>query len=164
MHTDKDEQPFKNTLNSALDDSLNKLSPETRQSLRNSREQALARAVKPAFWSRQTYRLPLATAMAFSLAIVVALPLWQNEGTVELSSGISQTSELDDLFMLAEIDDDTLQLVEDIEFALWLTEEMEQQTERNPFEEQTQTQADPLQLEQAAKVSELFIYGITDHV
>lgn len=133
-----DEQHIEAKANKVLDESLNNLSPETQARLSESRKHALMMAGKPSFWQAFIKPIPIASALAFSFALIIALPQWQSSSSHHLNdrNSLAIHEEFDDFLLLTEVDDETLEIIEDLEFALWLSEEVELPNEDSEFEEQ----------------------------
>ena len=136
MNTNDEERRIQESANKALDNSLSSIDQSTQARLRETRMQALALAEKPGIWQTMFKPLPIASALAFSFALIIALPQWQSSPSSNNTSFLAQQQAFDDLLLLSDVDDDTLELVEDLEFALWLTEEMDTPSEGSKFEEQ----------------------------
>jgi hypothetical protein len=136
MNIDDEERRVQESVNSALDESLSSIDQSTQAGLRQSRMQALALAERPRIWQSMLKPLPIASALAFSFALIISLPQWQSSPSSNGTSILAQQQEFDDLLLLSDIDNDILELVEDLEFALWLTEEMDMPNEGLEFEEQ----------------------------
>jgi hypothetical protein len=135
MNINDEERRIQESANKALDKSLSSIDQGTQARLRESRMQALALVKKPGIWQAMFKPLPIASALAFSFALIIALPQWQSSPSSTNASILAQQEVFDDLLLLSEVDDDILELVEDLEFALWLTEEMDTPNEGSEFEE-----------------------------
>lgn len=142
MNINDEERHIQESANKALDKSLYSIDQNTQARLRESRIQALALAQKTSIWQSMFKPFPIATALAFSFALIIALPQWQSSPSSIHNSTLAQQEAFDDLLLLSELDDDTLELVEDLEFALWLTEEIDTPSEGTEFEEQASRHSD----------------------
>jgi len=132
MKTENDEQQIQKSVNDALDKQVHQISPETQARLAQRRRLALDHARnKTHIWQHIFRPVPLAAAFTFSLALLLVLPKVQE--APESPERIA-TQQFDDLLLLSEFDDDTLELLEEIEFAYWLTEEMDTQAEGETIE------------------------------
>ena len=138
MNINDEERRIRERANEALDKSLSSINQHIQARLRESRIQALAE--KPSIWQSILKPLPIASALAFSFALIIVLPQWQSSSSSN-TNFLAQQQAFDDLLLLSEVDDDTLDLVEDLEFALWLSEEMDMPSEGSDFEEQANNQA-----------------------
>ena len=114
----------------ALDESLDELSPEVLEGLREARLRALA-SVRP---RPAIYRLVPENrwvwggALAAGLAVLAVTSIWQD------NPELLPTSDAESLLALAELNDTEWQLVQDeLEFAYWLSElEEEAFVQENP--------------------------------
>jgi len=90
---------------------------------------------------------PWMSAVAFSFAVVVAWPLisdYSSKDEQALSpeptlneAGVGEDA-FSDLMLLAEMDSDSMAVIEDIEFALWLSQELSREAESDrDFEDNT---------------------------
>jgi len=136
MNINDEERRIQESANKALDKSLSSIDQSTQARLRESRMQALALAKKPSIWQAMFKPLPIASALAFSFALIISFPQWQSSPSSNNTSLLAQQEAFDDLLLLSDLDDDTLELVEDLEFALWLSEEMDMPSEGSELEEQ----------------------------
>lgn len=125
----------------ALDDSVERIAPETRQALRSAREQALRVAERKTFWQQPF--LPLASGLAMVMVIVLiwpgveqdvipdsqsaSSPIADNQ-SLPLSQG-QQGENLEDWLWVSELDNETFELVEEIEFAYWLSQAMSEESD-----------------------------------
>lgn len=107
----------------ALDQSLEQLSPRTQAQLRQARERALATAGKKTGSMQWLRPVPIGGA-AFALCLLMVL-VWPSLQTVEHSlPSLAFEEGLEDLILVSEMDEETLALVEEIEFAYWLAQEI----------------------------------------
>lgn len=141
MNNNLEEYRIQDSANKALSDSLSSIEQQTQARLRNSRMQALALAEKQSIWQIILKPFPIASALAFSFALIFVLPQWQSNSTSENRQLFAQQEVFDDLLLLSEVDDDTLELIEDLEFALWLSEEMDTPSEGANIENQARNNA-----------------------
>jgi len=154
MNINDEERRIQESTNEVLDKSLSSIDQNIQARLRETRMQALARAEKPSIWLSMLKPLPIASALAFSFALIIALPQWQSNSSSK-NSMLAQQQAFDDLLLLSEVDDDTLELVEDLEFALWLSEEMDAPNEGSDFEEQATNQSSHQAADEAILLSEV---------
>ncbi len=98
----------------ALDQSVEHLDAHTLSRLNQARQQALAKAQRPAFWSGW---LPLTAAGCTALALAVALPMTT---PVEQPADNMTLSLLADDASMAALED--AELLEDLEMMLWLVD------------------------------------------
>lgn len=127
--------------NEALDTSLQQISSDTQTNLSAIRHQALAHAMhKTNVWQRLFKPVPIAAVFTICFALVLVFPKVQDSPE---SSELIAAEQFNDLLLLSELDDETLELIEDIEFADWLSEEMETQAEGSAVETHTLYQHSP---------------------
>ncbi len=136
MNTDNEERIIQESAKQALDQSLYSIDKNTQDRLRDTRMQALNLASKPSNWQTLFKPFPIMTALAFSFVLIIALPQWQSSPALNNTNLLAQEQAFDDLLLLSEIDDDTLEVLDELEFALWLSEEMDTLSEGSEFEEQ----------------------------
>jgi len=110
----------------ALDQSTRELSPRIRQSLYEARQVALSRQHKP----RLTRPLVgFAIAASFSAILLVNYlpqdPTQQEQLLSEVTSDTNNSREFDDFIFLASFDDTDIVIAEDLEFAYWISEQLE---------------------------------------
>ncbi len=134
-----EEQRIQESTKQALDISLSSIDESTQILLQQSRKQALERANRSSVWQSVFKPLPIASALAFSFALLISLPQWQANPDTDKTTWLAEQQAFDDLLLLSDVDDDTLELIEDLEFALWLTEEMDTPSEDLKLETQAET-------------------------
>ena len=120
--------------NSALDKSVESLSPNVQSRLQQARENAVNHQIQAksfanlyAYFIRQSFTTQAMEAgMAFCLLALVIVPFISSikETTIEPSLARSN-SVIDEFILLSNFDDTELEVIEDIEFAYWLSQELE---------------------------------------
>ncbi len=97
--------PLEREINQALDDSIENLSPEIRRQLNRARITATEKRHSRLFW------LPVASAMSVALAVLIGWQLVQKPVPEET--------------IFAEVLQEDLDMLEELEFAYWIAEEFE---------------------------------------
>lgn len=129
-----DKQDIEAQARAALDASLEKITPETQSRLRSIRQAALNKAESsPKVW-RGLLKPGTIAAISFSFALVFILP---QVSPVSEPTEQTMTQQFDDFLLLSELDDDTLELIEELEFAEWLSDEIAQQSKDSKLEQNT---------------------------
>ncbi len=124
----KPENDFKQNINKALDDSLDSLPNSVKAKLAASRQKALL------IHKEQMSKQPLLNQeeghwhkpmWAIAASVCLMLPLWYAVNTTNSPLPLQSTSltSVDIMFTLAELDDDEMEVVDNLEFALWLSEQ-----------------------------------------
>lgn len=113
----------------ALDKSTQTLSPELRQRLYEARQTALSKREKP--WFKQPF-VGFAVAASFSAVLLVNYlpqdPLQNEQMPDQIADNTVNNSALNDLMFIASFDDIDMEIAEDIEFAYWLSEQLENES------------------------------------
>jgi len=102
----KDDRQLEDSVNQALDDSIENLSPDVQRRLNQIRIEAT---------QKQTQAYPLwktAGAMSFALAMVVSWQFWPANNEVPIDP-------------FAEVLQEDLEMLEELEFVYWMAEEEE---------------------------------------
>jgi Protein of unknown function (DUF3619) len=107
----------------ALDQSLEQISPSVAEKLRHARVAALAESERTTSVFRLWAPAPLGGA-AFALGLLLILVWPSLRDTEHGLSALAFEERLEDLILVSEMDEETLSLVEEIEFAYWLAQEM----------------------------------------
>lgn len=123
------EQDLHQHANKALDESTQTLSPDVQRQLNEARQKAILsrdadQTVSSNWISRPAFGF--ATAASVCLAIILSLPNEQ-----EIDSPLAVNQHLDDLLLLSQLDNTDLEIVEDLEFAYWLSEQLDHETLNN---------------------------------
>ncbi len=107
--------------NQALDESSRTLSPEIRQHLYEARQRALSHPPQP--W----FKRPLggfAVAASFSaLLLLNYIPTQQSNPMPDLAK-----TSLEDFILLSSFDESDMEIAEELEFAYWLTEQLDNES------------------------------------
>ena len=117
MNTEELEQKSRQ----ALEQSIERLSPELQKRLLAARQTALQARPKP--WWQNSW---LGWGLAASLSLGVLLTT-----VPERSPEQASNSALDEFILLASMDDTDLEIIEDIEFADWLSQAFESEDALN---------------------------------
>jgi hypothetical protein len=96
---------LEDTINHALDQSIETLSPEIRRSLNQSRFNATEKKSRRVIW------IPLASAMSLAFALIIGWQISQPPATSET--------------VFADVLQEDLEMLEDLEFAYWISEEID---------------------------------------
>lgn len=132
----KKPESFEEQMKAQLDSSVESLPDSVKQQLKAARQKALAAAQSTNKGKASVTQLPVRPAWhkpmwAMAASICLMIPLWYGmQGTSpEMDSPLaSQTSNLEALELmsaLAELDDEEMELVDNLDFALWLIEQQE---------------------------------------
>ncbi len=103
--TNNEHAEFENSINQSLDQSIDNLTPEIRRSLNQIRIKASS---KP---RSRLVLIPLASTLSLSLALFIGWQLMQNPTAQET--------------VFAEVLEEDLEMLEDLEFVYWISEEAE---------------------------------------
>ena len=107
----------------ALDQSLEHVSPSVAEKLRHARVAALSESERQGSVFRLWAPAPVGGA-AFALGLLLILVWPALNDTEHGLSALAFEERLEDLILVSEMDEETLSLVEEIEFAYWLAQEM----------------------------------------
>jgi len=116
MSTYKHQQAREQAIRHALNSSVDPLSPNVEKRLQQARLAALDAQPKP--WFR--FQAPW---LGWSLAASLCLAIYLNIGpqqTPELTSN----SELDAFILMTSLDETELDIIEDLEFAYWISQQL----------------------------------------
>jgi hypothetical protein len=112
--------------NKALDKSTREISPSVRQGLYEARQAALSAQNKT--WFRRPI-VGFAIAASFSAILLVNyLPTdlsQESPSLPQVASHSPNSAEFDDFMFLASFDETDIAIAEDLEFAFWLSEQLE---------------------------------------
>ena len=114
--SDADKQ-ITETVRGTLNQSVERLPAEVRSRLTQARHQALAAAGRSGSARHYPWLIP---AGGFA-AVMLVVALWQNAAPPQLPGSLANAVAAQDLEMLLSAED--LDLVEDLEFLLWLQEQ-----------------------------------------
>jgi len=129
----QDKQIAKQSI-AALDDSIESLSPSVEARLQQSRRIAIGKLENQQqsaqgnlvnLWSLLTVKV-IGAGLACCLVVFFAVPFLDNPST---QPSISSNTELSEFILLSHFDDTELDVIEDIEFAYWLSQELDQHSE-----------------------------------
>ncbi len=110
----------------ALDDSLDEISPEVRQGLYEARQKALSTKSKP--WFQQP-AVGWAVAAGVSGLLFVNYFPQQQEGISEANASLASDVDIEDLMFLSSLDETDLDIMQDLEFSYWLSEQLNDEEE-----------------------------------
>ncbi len=118
----KPENNMEKSINKALDESLDSLPSSVRAKLAASRQKAVLISKQPPKEQDSQWSKPM-WAMAASVCLM--LPLWYSLNTTNSPLALQSTSltSVDIMFTLAQLDEDEMEVVDNLDFALWLSEQ-----------------------------------------
>ncbi len=123
----KDPDNIETLMAKSLDESLKNLPDSVQAKLAAARQKALLVSQQPAkeqpskdqedHWHKPMW--------AIAASVCLMLPLWYAMNTTNSPLPLQSTSltSVDIMFTLAELDDDEMEVVDNLEFALWLSEQ-----------------------------------------
>jgi len=123
--------------NAALDDSIESLSPSVEARLQQSRriaihslmnQQQSAQSSQFNLWPLLNVKV-LSAGLACCLMVFFTLSLTTNQHAPNSSTFLSSNTDLSEFILLSNFDDTELEVIEDIEFAYWLSQELDQPNE-----------------------------------
>ncbi len=117
---DDEKLSLENLINDALDDSIDELSPEVQRRLTPMRIKA-AQAKEKSSWCGLNSSWQLATAFSIAFAVIVSWQMWPTLDKTPLI-------EVADLSPFAEVLQEDLEMLEQLEFVYWMAEESESAT------------------------------------
>lgn len=120
----EESEALANQVSAALDNSLDQVSPEVQARLKQARISAMANSERK---SMPSVFLPVGGA-AFALGMLLILVWPSMQETDQGLQAIAFEEQLEDLILVSEMDEETLAVVEEIEFAYWLAQEMPAET------------------------------------
>lgn len=104
---------FNKQVNQTLDDSVDKLDPETKQRLFDARQSALAELDKRSWWQAPVLK-PVGALVAGLMVFMIVSPVYK---LAENENGLPQATDLE---LMASVDN--LEMVEELEMIQWLLE------------------------------------------
>jgi len=135
-----DNQKLVDTTSSAFDQSVESLSPNIQSRLQQAREKALNHQTRStlfasllSFYRRQSFtNQALEAGLAFCLLALMVFPFISSIEETSIEQPLaSSNSTLGEFILLNNFDDTELEVIEDIEFAYWLSLEFENENDIN---------------------------------
>lgn len=120
------EQEISASINKVLEQQVDSLDDSVQQRLFEARREAMQATHANA--NKRRFVLPVWSTLAVSgaLSVFVALIMWpQFDVSKPPLERVAEVDALDELLWLSEIDDESLELVEELEFAYWLSQELD---------------------------------------
>jgi len=136
VETDNDK--LVDATSSALDQSIESLSPNVQSRLQQARENALNHQTRSklfanlcSFFRRQSFtNQALEAGLAFCLLALMVFPIISSIKKTTIEQPLaSSNSALGEFILLSNFDDTELEVIEDIEFAYWLSQEFENEND-----------------------------------
>ncbi len=120
MIDDEHKLTLENSVNSALDESIEELSPDVRRRLTMMRTNA-TQTKERLTWFDYAASWKTATAFSLVLTVTVSWTFWPNQVATPMQ-------EVADLSPFAEVLQEDLEMLNELEFVYWLAEENDSET------------------------------------
>jgi len=135
--TEKSAKHIEKQSNAALNDSVESLSPSVETSLQQARRIAIdSLENQHQSVQRRLFNLGslfnikvLSAGLACCLVVFFTLPFITNQPNPHSATFLSSNTALSEFILLSDFDDTELEVIEDIEFAYWLSQELDQGSE-----------------------------------